>query len=73
MSRCHHHGRNDGGTTSERETLNKTQNNQILNPNGVADTDYKPSKDVGRPLDAPLLGSNMIHGPKPKYGVATPG
>jgi hypothetical protein len=28
--------------------------------------DYKGSRDVGTPLDAPLLGSDMIHGPKAK-------
>jgi hypothetical protein len=57
---------NDGGTTSGGETLDRTHKNQILNPNGVVATDYKGSRDVGRPLDAPLLGSDMIHDPKAK-------
>jgi hypothetical protein len=58
------HGRNNGGATSERETLDKTHNNQSLNPNGATATDYKGSRDMGTPLDAPLLGSDMIHRPK---------
>jgi hypothetical protein len=66
MSSCCHRSRNDGGTTSELETLDKTDNNQNLNPTGVAATDYKGSMDAGTPLDAPLLGSDMIHGPKAK-------
>jgi hypothetical protein len=64
--RCRHHNRNDVGATSNGETLNQTHNNQNLNPNGVAATDYKGSKDVGRPLDSSLLGSDKIHGPKTK-------
>jgi hypothetical protein len=72
MGSCHHHGRNDGGATSRGETLNKTHNNQSLNHNGAAATDYKGSRDVGTPLEAPLLGSDMIHGSKTKYGVTTP-
>jgi hypothetical protein len=66
MSSCHHHGRNDGGATSEGETLDKTHNNQSLKPNGVAATDYKGYRDVVTPLDAPLLGLDIIHGSKPK-------
>jgi hypothetical protein len=64
MSTCHQHGRNDGGATSRGETLDKTHNNQNLNPNGVAATDYKGSRDVERSLYAPLLGSGMIHNSK---------
>jgi hypothetical protein len=66
MSSCRHRGRNDGGANSGGETLDKTHNNQKLNPNGAAATDYKGSRDMGTPLDAPLLGSDMIHGSKPK-------
>jgi hypothetical protein len=66
MSSCHHHGRNDGDAIFGGETLDKTHNNQSLNPNGVVATDYKGPRDVGTPLEAPLLGSNMIHESKPK-------
>jgi hypothetical protein len=66
MSSCRHHGKNDGSTTSRRENLDKTHNNQSLNPNGVAATNYKGSREVGTHLDAPLLGSNMINGSKAK-------
>jgi hypothetical protein len=72
MSSCHHHDRNDGRTTFRGETINKTHNNQSLNSNGVAATNYKGSRDVRTALDAPLLGSDMIHGPKYKYGVTAP-
>jgi hypothetical protein len=57
---------NDGDATSRGETLDKTHNNQSINPNGAVATDYKGLEDVGTPLDTPLLGSNMIHGSKPK-------
>jgi hypothetical protein len=50
----------------EEKPATKLTNNQSLNPNGVAATHYKESRDVGRPLDAPLLGSDMIHMPKDK-------
>jgi hypothetical protein len=66
MSSCHHNGRNDGGATSGGETLDKTHNNQSLNPNGMVAIDYKGSRNVGTSLDAPLLGLDMIHGPKAK-------
>jgi hypothetical protein len=66
MSSCYHCDRNDGGATSRGETLDKTPNNQSLNPNGAVATDYKGSRDVGRPLDALLLGSDMIHSPNAK-------
>jgi hypothetical protein len=66
MSSCRHHDRNDGDTIFGGETLDKTHNNQSLNPNGVVATDYKGSRDVGTPLHALLLGSDMIHGSKPK-------
>jgi hypothetical protein len=36
MSSYHQHDRNDGGATSEGETLDKNKNNQNLNPNVVA-------------------------------------
>jgi hypothetical protein len=39
-------GRNNGGATSGGETLDKTHNNQSLNPNGVASTDSKGSRYV---------------------------
>jgi hypothetical protein len=38
MSSCHHHGVNDGCTTSKGEILDKTHNNQKLNPNVVTVT-----------------------------------
>jgi hypothetical protein len=66
MSSCHHRARNDGGTTSRGEILDKTHNNQSLNPNDATTTDYNGSTDVGTPLDAPLLGSYLIHGSMPK-------
>jgi hypothetical protein len=66
MSSCRQHSRNDGGATFEGETLDINQNDQNLNPNDVAATDYKGSRGVGRSLDATLLGSDMIHGPKAK-------
>jgi hypothetical protein len=66
ICRCHHHSRNDGSTTSGGETLNQTQNKQNLNPIGAAATDYKEYKDMGSPLDAVLLGSDMIHDPNAK-------
>jgi hypothetical protein len=66
MNSCHHYGSNDGGATSGGETLDKTHNNQNLNTNGVAAPDYKGSRNVGTPLDAPLLGSDKIDGPKAK-------
>jgi hypothetical protein len=47
-SSCHHHGRKDGSGISGGETLNKTHNNQSLNPNGAVTTDYKGSRDMGR-------------------------
>jgi hypothetical protein len=62
MSSCHHHGRKDGDTISRGETLDKTHDNQSLNPNGIVATNYKGSRGMGTPLDAPLLGSDMIHG-----------
>jgi hypothetical protein len=65
-SNCRHHGKIDGGTSSGGEILDKTHNNQSLNPNGVASTHYKGSRDVGRLLYAPLLGLDMIHGAKAK-------
>jgi hypothetical protein len=66
MSSCLHSSRNDGGATFGGETLDKTHNNQSLSPSGVAAIDYKGSRDVGTPLDAPLLGSDMKHAWKPK-------
>jgi hypothetical protein len=55
---------NDGNGTSGGETLDKTHNNKSLNPTGAAATDYKGSRGMGRHLDIPLLGSDMIHDPK---------
>jgi hypothetical protein len=55
---------NDGDDTSRGETLDKTHNNKSLNPTGAAATNYKGSRDMGRHLDIPLLGSDMIHNPK---------
>ena len=44
---------------------------QNPNPNGVAATEYKEGRVVQDPLDAPLVGSTTIHGPKARYGGAT--
>jgi hypothetical protein len=57
---------NDSDATSEGEILDKNHNYQSLNPNGAAVIDYKGSRDVGRPLDTPVLGLDMIHDPKAK-------
>jgi hypothetical protein len=66
MSSRRHRGRNDSGATFGGETLNKTYNNKNLNPNGVVTTDYKGFRDMGRPMDTLLLGSDMIHSLKDK-------
>jgi hypothetical protein len=66
MNNCRHHSRNDGGATTRGETIDKNHNYQSINPNGVAATNYKGSRDVVNPLDAPLLGLDMIHDPKAK-------
>jgi hypothetical protein len=65
MNSCYHYDRDDGGTTSGGETLNKIHNNQRLNPNVVA-VAHNSLRIVRRPLDAPLLGSDIIHDPKDK-------
>jgi hypothetical protein len=61
---------NDVGASFKQETLNKTHNNQNLNPNVVTVV----HNIVERPLDTPILGSDMIDGQRAKiYGVAAPG